>query len=173
MSNDKLIIGRINGVYGVKGWVKIYSHTDPVGNILNYQPWWVKRQGQWIEMKIIDSHAPQGGKAIVAQLETINSREQARELMGSDIAVTRQQLPDDEQDGYYWTDLVQCQVENQQGVMLGKVTELVETGAHDVLRVKGEATHLIPFVWDVYIVDVDLDKQVIKVNWQPEEVEQA
>lgn len=172
MNNEQLIIGRINGVYGIKGWVKIYSHTDPVGNILNYQPWWVKRQGQWVEMKVVDSHAPQGGKAIVAQLETINSREEARELMGSDIAVTRQQLPNEE-DGYYWADLVDCQVENAQGVLLGKVTELVETGAHDVLRVKGEGNHLIPFVWGNYILDVNLNERMIKVNWQPEEVEQV
>lgn len=171
MNNEKLLIGRINGVYGVKGWVKVFSHTSPLGNILHYRPWWVKRQGKWVEMKVIDSHAPQGGKAIVAHLETINSREQARELMGSDIAVTREQLPDDDS-GFYWTDLIGCQVENVQGVLLGKVTELLETGAHDVMRVKGEASHLIPFVWENYILDVDLEKQMIKVNWQPEEVEQ-
>ncbi|UQB42945.1 ribosome maturation factor RimM [Thiomicrospira microaerophila] len=171
MDNEKLILGRINGVYGVKGWVKIYSHTDPVGNILSYQPWWVKRQGQWVEMKVIESHAPQGGKAIVAHLESVNSREQARELMGSDIAVMREQLPDDE-DGFYWTDLIGCQVENSQGLLLGEVIELVETGAHDVLRVKGDMQILIPFVWDVYVLDVDLDKRLIKVDWQPEEVEQ-
>ncbi|WFE68870.1 ribosome maturation factor RimM [Thiomicrospira sp. R3] len=171
MDNEKLILGRINGVYGVKGWVKIYSHTDPVGNILNYQPWWVKHQGKWVKMKVTDTHAPQGGKAIVAHLETINTREQARELMGSDIAVTREQLPDSE-DGFYWTDLMGCQVENSQGLVLGEVTELLETGAHDVLRVKGSVQVLIPFVWDIYVLDVDLDKRVIKVNWQLEEVEQ-
>lgn len=171
MDNEKLILGRINGVYGVKGWVKIYSHTDPVGNILSYKPWWVKRQGQWVEMKVVESHAPQGGKAIVAHLESVNSREQARELMGSDIAVMREQLPDDE-DGFYWTDLIGCQVENSQGLLLGEVTDLVETGAHDVLRVRGDMQILIPFVWDVYVLGVDLDKRLIKVEWQPEEFEQ-
>lgn len=159
-------------MYGVKGWVKIYSHTDPVGNILNYQPWWVKRQGQWVEMKIVDSHAPQGGKAIVAQLETIDSREQARELMGSDIAVYREQLPEDD-DGFYWTDLIGCEVVNQQAVPLGQVTELLETGAHDVMRVKGEQSYLIPFVMDVYVLEVDLGARQIKVKWEPEEAEEV
>lgn len=171
MNQEKLIIGRINGVYGVKGWVKVYSHTDPVGNILSYQPWLVKRQGQWVEMQVIDTHAPQGGKAIVAHLKGIDSRELARELMGCDIAVTRDQLPEDE-DGYYWTDLIGCEVKNQQGELLGQVTELVETGAHDVLRVKGERSHLIPFVFDNYILDVDLEHQQILVNWQADELEE-
>lgn len=165
MQDNKLIIGRINGVYGVKGWVKIYSHTDPIGNILRYQPWWVKKQGVWSRMKILDSHAPQGGKAIVAQLEGINSREMARDMMGADIAIDREQLPEDGQ-AYYWADLIGCQVNNQQGENLGQVAELLETGAHDVLRVKSETVqYLIPFVFDVFVFEVDLKTKQITVNW--------
>lgn len=170
MENNKLVIGRVNGVYGIKGWVKVYSHTDPVGNILNYRPWWVNRQGVWTAMEVVDSHAPQGGKAIVAHLKGINSREQARELMGCDIAVDRDQLPEDA-DGFYWTDLIGSEVKNQQGELLGKVTELVETGAHDVLRVIGEKRYLIPFVYDVFVFDVDTDQRMITVDWDVSEEE--
>ncbi len=170
MENNKLVIGRVNGVYGIKGWVKVYSHTDPVGNILNYRPWWVNRQGVWTAMEVVDSHAPQGGKAIVAHLKGINSREQARELMGCDIAVDRDQFPEDA-DGFYWTDLIGCEVKNQQGELLGKVTELVETGAHDVLRVIGDKRYLIPFVYDVFVFDVDTDQRIITVDWDASEDE--
>jgi 16S rRNA processing protein RimM len=164
VENNRLLVGRINGVYGVKGWVKIYSFTDPIGNILSYRPWWVKRQGQWIAMNVVEAHEPQGGKAIVAHLEGINSREQARELMGCDIALDRAQLPEDD-DGFYWADLIDCRVKNVQGEWLGRVSELIETGAHDVLRVKGDKTVLIPFVMEVYVTDVDLAQRVITVNW--------
>lgn len=164
MENTKLLVGRINGVYGVKGWVKVYSFTDPIGNVLSYRPWWVKRQGQWVAMNVVEAHAPQGGKAIVAHLEGINSREQARELMGCDIAVDRGQLPEDD-DGFYWADLIDCRVKNTEGEWLGQVSELIETGAHDVLRVKGESSYLIPFVMDVFVTDVDLAQRVITVNW--------
>jgi 16S rRNA processing protein RimM len=172
MQDNKLIIGRINGVYGVKGWVKIYSHTDPIGNILHYQPWWVKKQGQWVSMNVLNSHEPQGGKAIVAQIEGVDSREQAREMMGADIAIERNQLPENDQ-AFYWTDLIGCQVVNHQGKTLGLVTELVETGAHDVLRVKGDsAQYLIPFVFDVYVSDVDLEAKRINVDWDSADSEE-
>lgn len=115
-------------------------------------------------MNVVEAHEPQGGKAIVAHLEGINSREQARELMGCDIALDRAQLPEDD-DGFYWADLIDCRVKNVQGEWLGRVSELIETGAHDVLRVKGDKTVLIPFVMEVYVTDVDLAQRVITVNW--------
>lgn len=115
-------------------------------------------------MNVVEAHEPQGGKAIVAHLEGINSREDARELMGCDIALNRSQLPD-EDDGFYWADLMGCQVKNAAGELLGTVSELIETGAHDVMRVKGEKEHLIPFVMAVYVLDVDLTQRIITVKW--------
>lgn len=170
MNDNKLIVGRINGVYGIKGWVKVFSYTDPVGNILSYQPWWIKRDGHWQAVNVLASQTPQGGKAIVAQLEGVNSRDEARALMGCDIALQRTQLPEDPT-GYYWADLVGCQVYDQHDALLGEITELVETGAHDVMRIKGEKSFLIPFVFDAYVQNVDLEVRKITVYWDQAEDE--
>jgi 16S rRNA processing protein RimM len=167
--SNKLIIGRVNGVYGVKGWVKVFSYTEPLGNILSYNPWWVKQADQWVAMNVIDSQSPQGGKAIVAQLDCIKTREQARDLMGAEIAVMREQLPD-EKDSVYWTDLIGCEVRLANDQVLGKITELIETGGHDVMRVKSSGQqYLIPFVEGVYVLNVDLINRVIQVEWQIDE----
>lgn len=168
MEQAGLIVGRINGVFGVKGWVKVFSFTDPIGNIVNYQPWQVKTAQGWQEMKVCESQSPQGGKAITVHLEGVNTREQARELMGADIAIFREQLPED-QAGFYWHDLVGMRVVNYDGFVFGQVEDLIETGAHDVLRVSGEQHYLIPFVMDVFVLSVDFEQKKILVDWPIEQ----
>ncbi|VAW44199.1 16S rRNA processing protein RimM, partial [hydrothermal vent metagenome] len=55
MLDDKLIVGQINGIFGVNGWVKIFSHTDPRKNILDYSPWMIKFKGEWQHIKVVNS----------------------------------------------------------------------------------------------------------------------
>lgn len=161
---EKLIVGQINGIFGVQGWVKIFSHTDPRANILDYSPWWIRCKGEWKQIKVVDSKVQSGGKTLVALLENVNDREIAREYMGCEIAIDRTQLvnPSDEM---YWVDLIGCQVNTQEGVLLGEVTGMLETGVHDVMRVEGVHGDLIPFVMDEFILSVDIDKKQIVVNW--------
>lgn len=170
LPENHLLVGQINGVFGIHGWVKIFSHTDPRENIFSYSPWWVKHKGEWLEVKVEDFKQQQGGKALVAKLDLIDDRDIAREYMGCEIAIDRAQLKQDENE-YFWVDLIGCQVENLQGEKLGEVTDLVETGAHDVLRVKGETEELIPFVMDKFIIEIDTAGKRIKVDWEAEEQE--
>ncbi len=167
MAAEKLIVGKINGLYGVQGWVKVYSHTDPIENIFRYQPWWLKCQdGQWHPVKVLRHRTHLGGKALVAQLEGIHDREQARALMGCEIAIDRDQLPPAE-DGYYWADLIGCDVYDQQGAHLGRVVNMIETGAHDVMRIQGNGQqHLIPLVEGHYVTAVDIPGKRIDVDWE-------
>jgi 16S rRNA processing protein RimM len=162
---EKVIVGQINGIFGVQGWVKIFSHTEPRANILNYSPWWIKCKGEWKQVKVEDSKVQSGGKTLVALLENINDRDVAREYMGCDIAIERTQLvnPNDEM---YWIDLIGCQVSTQEGVLLGEVTGMLETGAHDVMRVEGAHGDLIPFVMDEFILSVDIENKQIVVDWE-------
>jgi 16S rRNA processing protein RimM len=165
MNNERLIVGQINGIFGVKGWVKIFSHTDPRDNIFNYSPWQIHVKGEWKEVKVEEFQKHAGGKALVAKLENIHDRDVAREFMGCEISILRSQLSQDD-DEYFWIDLIGCEVTNQDGIVLGEVTDLVETGAHDVLRVKGEYGDLIPFVMDEFIVSIDKNTKKIRVNWE-------
>ena len=165
MEDQKIIVGQINGIFGVQGWVKIFSHTDPRENIFQYSPWLLKVKGEWKEIKLADFKVQAGGKALVAKLENIHDRDEAREFMGCEIAILNSQL-DRSDDEYLWIDLIGCTVINQDNVEMGKVSELIETGQHDVLRVKGEFGDLIPFVMEEFILSVDVENKVIRVDWE-------
>lgn len=165
-SQERLILGKINGVYGVHGWVKVFSDTKPRVNIFEYQPWLVKLNGQWKTMKVIKSR-PQG-KGLVAQLESIDECEQAQRLVGAEIAVLKSQLPKPEKDEYYWSDLIGLEVLTLDGQSLGRLDSLFETGANDVMVVKGDRERLVPFIQGQYIKEIDLTTGVMRVDWDPE-----
>lgn len=157
-------VGHINGVYGVKGWVKVFSDTRPRENIFSYSPWWIELKEGWREISIINSRIQ--GKGLVAQIEGIDDRDQALGLLSCKIGVSRDQLPAPDEDEYYWSDLVGLEVINLADESFGNVKELLETGGHDVLVVESKTGQLlIPFVPKVYILDVDLDSGQIKVDW--------
>jgi len=161
---DLIITGRISGIYGVKGWVKIYSDTSPRENILKYNPWLIKIQGQWQERKLIQGR-PQG-KGIVARIEGLDDRDQARLLIDAPIAIRQQQLPELSDGDYYWRDLIGLEVVNLKDERLGVVDHLIETGANDVLALKGDEERLIPFVIGAIVHKVDLEQRKITVDWE-------
>lgn len=171
--SDKVIVGRIMAVHGIKGWVKVYSHTDPMENIFEYQPWYLSKGRDWEEVKLTGAR-PQG-KGLVVAIDGIGDREQAaRELVGREIAVAESLLPRSGDGEFYWRDLIGLRVVLPDGRDLGRVDRLMETGANDVLVVIGDANsldrreRLLPWVPDDVIVDVALERGEIRVDWDPE-----
>ena len=170
--DSRVKLGRITTVYGVKGWVKVFSNTEPMDNIFAYQPWQIQINGQWQEVKV--NQGKHHGKGLVAQLEGCNDREQAKFYVGAEIAVDQSLLPDLEEGEYYWSQLTGMNVETEAGVKLGKVDHLIATGANDVLVVKGSQAsidseeRLIPWLPDQVITKIDLSGGVIRVNWDPD-----
>ena len=156
-------VGRISGIYGVKGWVRVYSYTQPRENILNYSPWLLYREGGWHSVRVLAGRRQ--GAGIIARLEGCDDRDAARRLMETEIAVPRCRLPAGGEDEYYWVDLIGLQVENLQGVRLGRVTGLLETGAHDVLVVRNGRERLIPYVRGDIVRGIDLDGGRMEVDW--------
>ena len=159
----RVLLGRISGLFGVQGWVKVFSYTSPIINILNYSSWQLCQQGQWQAMSVCEGKAH--GKGIIARLDSIHDRDEATRLIGADIAVDREQLPQTAGDEYYWTDLIGLTVINREGITLGQVDYLLETGANDVLVIKGERERLIPFVLSHTVLDIDLVQRVLQVDW--------
>jgi len=167
LSNQQQInVGKISGVFGVKGWVKVFSFTDNKENILNYSPWLLKKDSETRLIKVIDGKLQ--GKAVVAQLEAINDRDQAASLMGWDIFITPDQLPKAAKDEYYWSDLIGLSVETSLGVQLGVIESLMETGANDVVIIKGDRERVIPFLQGQTIISIDLDNTRMIVDWDPD-----
>ena len=165
-SPEHVTIGHVAGVYGVQGWVKVHSFTDPPDNIRHYDPWLVRIGGEWRLLEVCDTR--RHGKAVIARLEGYEDRDTARELVGAEIAVRRDQLAEINEGEYYWADLVGLKVVTVSGKELGIVNHLIETGANDVLVVAGKRERLIPFIRDEVVVAVDLDRGEIRVDWDPE-----
>jgi 16S rRNA processing protein RimM len=166
--DQKLVpLGFISGIHGIKGWVKIHSFTSPRAAILGYQPWLLGENHKSVSIE----EGKQQGKTIVASLPGVEDRERARELVGMDIAIVRDQLPETDGESYYWTDLVGLAVETRDGVELGHVMRMMETGAHDVMVVKGDRERLIPFVPGRFVINVNLEAGKLVVDWEPDFLE--
>jgi 16S rRNA processing protein RimM len=150
----------------VRGWVILFSYTDPIDDILNYQDFYLKSPvGKWGSIRCINGQ--RHGKGIVAQFEGVNDRDQARLLIQSELLVAKSQLPTLAENDYYWSDLIGLRVETVEQAVLGTVTGFLETGVHDVLMVKqGKEEILIPYVLPEIIRSIDLENQVLVVDWQ-------
>ena len=159
-----VILGQVTGLYGVKGWVKVRSYTEPREAILDYKDWLLLRDGDWQSVRLAEGK--RHGKTVIARLEGVNDRDVAATYVDDDIGVPREQLPETARDEFYWADLEGLQVVHSDGRILGKVAYLLATGANDVLVVKGDQEILIPFVQGEVIKDVDLAAGVINVDWE-------
>lgn len=167
MTDKPIIVGKISAVHGVKGWVKLFSWTQPKENIASYNPLLIeKTAGQWQAVRVITAR-PQG-RTIVAQLEGLDTREAAEAFIGKRLAIQPDQLPKLD-DGWYWSELIGLTVETQEGKVFGAVTAMQETGANDVLVIgQGSEEVLIPFVIGPIVKQVDTDAGKILVDWDPE-----
>ena len=167
MSADRLLtVGRIVGIHGVEGWVKLESWTEPRLRIFSYRPWRLTLAGSEFEAASAQGH--EQGKGMVAKLPGCDDRVAAAKLVGATIQVPRSALPKPKRGEYYWTDLEGLIVVTVDGVDLGKVSHLFATGANDVLVVRGERERLIPFVTGQFVKEVDLKAGRITVDWDPE-----
>ena len=163
---DVLIVGRISGLYGVRGWLKIFSYTEPRENIVDYSPWLIGTEGHWRGVAVEDGRTQ--GKGVVVKLAGCDDRDAAALLIGQDIAVRRDQLQVAAPGEYYWADLEGLRVVTLEGIELGVVDHLFETGANDVVVVRGERERLLPFVRGDVIRRIDLQAGVMEVDWDPE-----
>ena len=155
-------MGRISAPFGVRGWIRVQPLTAATRNLLEYQTWWVGREGDWREFAVIEGKVQ--GRAVVAKLEGSDDRGAAALFRGKAVAVPRAALPRAQSGEYYWADLIGLRVVNAAAQDFGRVTRILQTGANDVLVVEGERERLIPFIAEV-IRDVDLGSGVIRVEW--------
>ncbi|HBA66269.1 MAG TPA: ribosome maturation factor RimM [Methylococcaceae bacterium] len=161
-----ILVGEISGVFGLKGWVKIFSYTEPRENILSYSAWQLRKNGEIKSLKVKEGQRQ--GKNVVAHLDAVDDRDVAESLIGWEIYIERDQLPTLTKDEYYWADLIGLNVITKSGVELGVIDHLFETGANDVLVVSGDRERLIPFLMGQTVLEVDLDGKCLTVDWDPD-----
>ncbi len=159
------IVAKIGAPYGIKGWFNLFSLSDSPKTLVNYERWYIQKGETW-EALAIDEIKPHGDH-LIAHVNEINDRNAAQSLTNKKVAVLSDQLPPLDK-GYYWADLEGLTVITQKSERLGVVKELMNTGANDILIVMGEKRRLIPFIEGKTILKVDLTKNEIIVNWDPE-----
>ena len=167
-----VVIGKITSVYGIKGWVRIHSYTEPQENFFDLGQWQVKRRDglQPLEFDRGKTH----GKGLVAHIAGVDDRTLAESFKGLEVVVPESALPQLEEGEYYWRQLEGLEVWCRQGgeqVLLGTVDYLIETGANDVLVVKAvqgsidNVERLIPYLPGDTVTGVDLEAGRMEVDW--------
>lgn len=168
-------VGRICGVFGVKGWVKVKSSTEPEDNIFNYSPWWLKTKHGVKAFEVVEFQRHAAG--LVVHLKDVDDRDLAQTLNLSNISIERQQLKELPDGDFYWHQLIGLKVItvfNGESKSLGVVSSVLETGANDVLIVKPDdesvdgKERLVPYIVDMYVKSVSLEAQQILVDWDPD-----
>jgi 16S rRNA processing protein RimM len=162
-----VVVGKIGAPYGVRGWVKVHSFTEPGDNLFGYPLLMQEHSVTWRPLQIEEFKVH--GDGFVAKLAGVEDRDQAALITNAEIAVLRENLPELDSEEFYWNDLIGLTVINQDNIELGNIEDYFETGANDVIVVKGEnGSHLIPFVPDMYVLDIDLSTKQMRVQWDPE-----
>ncbi|WDE12931.1 ribosome maturation factor RimM [Thalassomonas haliotis] len=169
---DKITLGKLGAVYGIKGWLKIHSFTDDPEAILDYMPWSLKLGDKVQAVEVTDWRKHNNG--LIAKIANYDDRDQAQTLVGSEILANPEALPDLPEGEFYWRDLIGMAVVTTQGYDLGTVSDMMETGANDVLVVKanrndafGKKERLIPYLFEQVVISVSVENKQISVDWDP------
>ncbi len=170
--SKRVTMGRVGGPYGIKGWVKLISFTDPQENILQFRHWQVQKGQHLVDLEM-DQSKPHG-KGLIAHFVGYDDPESARRLNDIELTVATDVLPDLDAEDYYWYQLTGLQVVSVSGHVLGKVDKLLETGANDVLVVAATAEsvddreRLIPWLPGRVVKEVSLERNLVVVDWEPD-----
>lgn len=164
MQRSTVILGRLGAPHGVRGWLKVNSYTSPITNILEYPIWIIKNGNELKPLKVLNTKP--NGKMLIVQLEGITDRNQASLFTNNEIHIERHKLPETEPDEYYWHDLIGLTVSSTDGIDFGKIIEMRETGANDVMIIQSSNKQrcLVPFLKHV-IKQVDTTNKTMLVEW--------
>ena len=162
-TQQRVAMGYTKGVFGIKGWLKIAADTEYPDSLLDYPEWLLSKNGK--TLNVVLEAGKLVGDELQVKFEGIDDRDQAFALRGYTVEIPRDEFSPVGEDEYYWTDLVGMTVVNKEGITLGTVKNLMETGANDVLVIQGTNKQiLIPFVSN-YIETVNHDSKTITADW--------
>ena len=161
-----VVLGRVGAPFGVRGWVKVTSYTDPPEGIVGYGDWELVGSFGTEQVRVLEWK--RAGRQIAVQIEGLSSRDEAQRLTGAEVRVARSRLPPAGPGEYYWHDLLGLQAFGTAGEPLGTVDEILELPAHPVLVLEGDRQRLVPLVPE-RLVEVDLDAGRLTLDWHPDD----
>ena len=157
-----VLIGRFGKSHGVKGFVVVHSYTEKDVDIMNYQPWLIgdKKKAEVDEYR-------KHHKKIIVRLKGITTPEEAKKLTNLNIYVPKTQLPEIEDDKNYWHDMIGLTVENHEGFVVGKLSDIQKTGTLPMMiihTIDGE-TLSMPFIRGKTVLKVSLQEEKMTIKW--------
>lgn len=173
---DCITVGKIVAVFGIKGWLKLVSYTEPVENMMGYTPLWLERPDGELEKVEFDQYRVQVGQ-LVAHIAGVDDRDEARAYCHRLVKVEKRCMPPLEPGCYYWHQLVGLKVfsrHHPQKAFLGRIDDLIETGANLVMRVVpcegsvDQRERLLPYLKGHYGIQVDLVDGSLLIDWDPD-----
>ena len=164
MSDDPALIqlGFVGAPFGVRGWIKLRSHTDPPERLLEHRSLVLSQGGAWQNYRIEASG--RSGGALTVKLVGVENRDQAQALRGAQVCVPRSELPQRSDRDFYRADLIGCEVVNLDGISLGNVQHFIESPAQVLMVVRGTREFWIPAV-PQHLRRVDLQARRVVVDW--------
>ncbi len=168
LKSEKIVLGKIQGPQGLKGWVKVYSYARPPENIFTYANWLLHDDKSLSAQKVVVEQFAANGSKLSVKLAGVDDRNIAESLKNAQISVHKQQLESLDNNEFYWHQLIGLTVINSDQQEMGSVKELIETGANDVLVIEGKqnaALVAVPWIPSV-VLNTDLAAGVIHVDWQ-------
>jgi len=143
---DHVLIGRIIKAHGIKGEVRVYPYSGTPENFQSYKKVVLAApEGDCRHVVLVGSRSK--GNVAILKLKGVAGREGAEALRDYDVWLHKSDLPELEQDEYYWHHLQGLQVVTDDDRALGTVVEIFNNNAHDVLVVKGPGReYMIPMV---------------------------
>ena len=164
VEDDLVVMGVVSAPYGIKGQIHVHNYNEIPVELIDISTWLLKCPNGWQPFKKLS--AKLHNDTIVASLEGITDRDQAAAIKHRLIAVEKKDLPDAGEDTFYWYELTDMQVFNQQAEYLGRVSTLIRSPANDILQVIDEEgkERLIPVVATA-IIEVDKSQRKIIVDW--------
>jgi len=169
MSDDPsalIQLGFVGAPFGVRGWIKLRSHTDPPERLLEHRSLRIGQGGVWQNYRIEASG--RSGGALTVKLAGVEDRDQAQALRGAQVCVPRSELPQRESRDFYRADLIGCEAVNLDGISLGKVQHFIESPAQVLMVVRGTQEYWIPAV-PQHLRRVDLQARRVVVDWSETE----
>jgi 16S rRNA processing protein RimM len=163
-SSSLIELGVVGAPFGVRGWVKLRSFTDPPDRLLQHRTLQLRvgAGGIWASYTIEASGRSAG--RLTAKFSGVDDRDQAQGLRGSTVCVPRSELPQRDDKDFYRADLIGCEVQNLAGVRLGSVQHFVETPGQALMVVRGDEEYWVPAV-PRHLRRVDLAARLVVVDW--------
>lgn len=161
-------LGRIGAPFGLEGWVRVCSFTEPAEALLGYGEWLVHRSGrERVRHRVLEGRVQSG--RVVARLEGVADRDAAAALAGAMVEVERRKLPPTGDREYYRADLIGFAVHNLEGAALGVAKYFVDAPAGTVMVVEERPGREHWVLADrAHLRRVDLDDGRILVDWPAE-----